>query len=144
MATVLQPRGSNCVRLVTDLLAQWDLDCGMYLFVMAHKSVQMPNSASHSLLSFVLNLLVTQVSHLPCQCHCGVESIYCCEIVLACQPATALISPQFTRLLPNACKVHHLKYFLELLEFDRKFKRKLILNDQEMVSEERVVRSVSP
>jgi len=54
MATVLQPRYSNCARSVTDLLAQWDLDCGItfhYLFVMAQKSAPMPTPAPHILCS---------------------------------------------------------------------------------------------
>jgi len=43
MATVLQPRFSNCVRSVTDLIAQWDLDCEMtfhYAFVIGSKFAQ--------------------------------------------------------------------------------------------------------
>jgi len=60
----------NCVRSLTNLLVQSDLDCGMTfhnLHVMAHKSAPMPTTAPHSLLSFVLiwRPLITPVSYLP-------------------------------------------------------------------------------
>jgi len=62
----VRPLYSNCVRSLTGLLAQWDLDCGMtfhYLFMMAHKSAPMPSPAPHSLShSFLSQGFITPVS----------------------------------------------------------------------------------